>query len=476
MSAAAVTADAMWCAGSPVVGERPACAVAQGEGDGAAAAVCPALFVAAPASGQGKTTVTAALARLHTRLGRRVRVFKCGPDFLDPQIHAVASGAPVHNVDLGMCGEADIAWRLHAAARTADLILVEGVMGLYDGAPSGADIARRFGIPVMAVIDARAMAQTFGALAHGLAHYQPGLPFAGVLANHVGSARHADMLRASLPVGMRWLGAVMRDADAALPERHLGLLQAAEIVDLGARLDRLADHLQQTGAAVLPPAVAFPAVAAPTVPPLLAGKKIAIARDAAYGFIYPANLDTLRALGAELAFFSPLGGETLAADSAALWLPGGYPELHGVALAANARLWTDVRAHVVAGRPLLAECGGMMSLLDAVVDTAGVEHAFAGVLPGRALMQKRLAALGMQQLDLPQGSVSGHTFHYSSTETALAPWLRARRPDGGEGEAVYRLGPVIASYVHLWFPSNPAAIAALLGAGAAENPRRAQPT
>lgn len=298
---------------------------------GAGAVQCPALFVAAPASGQGKTTITAALARLHVRLGRRVRVFKCGPDFLDPQIHAVASGAPVHNVDLGMCGEADIAWRLHAAARESDLILVEGVMGLYDGAPSGADIARRFGIPVMAVIDARAMAQTFGAVAYGLAHYQPRLPFAGVLANHVGSARHADMLRESLPEGMRWFGAVMRDADAALPERHLGLLQAAEIEDLGARLDRLADHLQRTGAAELPPAVRFPAVAAPAIAPLLAGKRIAIARDAAYGFIYPANLDTLQALGAELALFSPLAGDGLPEACDAVWLPGGYPELHGEA-------------------------------------------------------------------------------------------------------------------------------------------------
>jgi cobyrinic acid a,c-diamide synthase len=152
---------------------------------------CPALFVAAPASGQGKTTVTAALARLHARQGRRVRVFKCGPDFLDPQIHAVASGAPVYNLDLGMCGEQDAAWRLHAAAQEADLILVEGVMGLFDGEPSGADIAQRFGIPVMAVIDARAMAQTFGAVAYGLAHYRAGLPFSGVLANQVGSARHA---------------------------------------------------------------------------------------------------------------------------------------------------------------------------------------------------------------------------------------------------------------------------------------------
>lgn len=426
------------------------------------AAACPALFVAAPASGQGKTTVTAALARLHVRRGRRVRVFKCGPDFLDPQIHEVASGVPVYNVDLGMCGEVDVAWRLHAAACAADLILVEGVMGLYDGVPSGADIARRFGIPVMAVIDARAMAQTFGAVAHGLAHYQPGLPFAGVLANHVGSTHHAAMLRAALPASMRWFGAVMRDADAALPERHLGLLQAAEIADLDERLNRLADHLLHTGAAELPPAVGFAAVPAPVIPPLLAGRRIAIARDAAHGFIYPANLDTLRALGARLAFFSPLAGETLPAGSDALWLPGGYPELHGAALAANTRFRADVRAHVAAGKPLLAECGGMMSLLEAVVDKAGVEHAFAGVLPGRAVMQQRLVALGLQQVDLPQGRVTGHTFHHSHTETPLEPWLRARRPDGGEGEAVYRSGAVVASYVHFWFPSNPVAVAALL--------------
>ncbi|ENO86646.1 cobyrinic acid a,c-diamide synthase [Thauera linaloolentis 47Lol = DSM 12138] len=390
-------------------------------------------------------------------------MFKCGPDFLDPQIHAVASGAPVHNVDLGMCGEADIAWRLHRAACEADLILVEGVMGLYDGAPSGADIARRFGIPVMAVIDARAMAQTFGAVAHGLAHYQPGIPFAGVLANRVGSTHHADLLREALPDGMRWFGAVMRDADAALPERHLGLMQAQEIDDLGARLERLADHLERTGAAGLPPAVDFPAAPAPAVPPLLAGKRIAIARDAAYGFIYPANIDTLRALGAEPVFFSPLAGEGLPAACDAAWLPGGYPELHGGTLAANTAFWAGLRAHVAAGRPLLAECGGWMSLLETIVDTAGTAHAFGGLLPGRALMQQRLAALGMQQVDFPQGRLTGHTFHYSKADTPLEPWLRAQRPDGGEGEAIYRVGAITASYVHFWFPSCPAAVAALLG-------------
>jgi len=424
------------------------------------AAHCPALFVAAPASGQGKTTVTAALARLHVRQGRRVRVFKCGPDFLDPQIHAVASGAPVYNLDLGMCGEADAAWRLHAAAREADLILVEGVMGLYDGQPSGADIARRFGLPVMAVIDARAMAQTFGAVAYGLAHYQPDLPFSGVLANHVGSARHADMLRAALPAGMRWYGALARDAQAGLPERHLGLLQAAEIGDLAARLDRLADGLAATGAADLPEPVAFAPAPPPGVPSLLAGRTIAIARDAAYGFIYPANLDTLHALGARLAFFSPLAGDSLPACDA-LWLPGGYPELHGAALAGNAAFCSGLRAHAAEGKPLLAECGGMMSLFDEIVDKSGQTHAFVGLLPGRAVMQPRLAALGMQVADLPEGRLSGHTFHYSKSETPLQSLARARTPDGREGEAIYRTGRLTASYVHFYFPSNPVAVAGL---------------
>lgn len=427
-------------------------------------ASCPALLVAAPASGQGKTTVVAALARLHARRGRRVRVFKCGPDFLDPQIHAIASGAEVGNIDLGMCGEADVAWRLHAAASEADLILVEGVMGLYDGEPSAAALARRFGLPVLAVIDARAMAQTFGAVAYGLAHYQPGLPFAGVFANRVGSARHAQMLQAALPPGMGWFGAMARDADAVLPERHLGLLPAAEIRDLEARLDRLADQVEASAVAELPPAVEFAATAAPRIEPLLAGRTVAIARDAAFGFIYPANIATLHALGARTRFFSPLAGERLPACDA-LWLPGGYPELHGAALAANAGLRADLHAHVAAGRPLLAECGGLMYLLEEIVDADGRAHAMAGVLSGRARMQPRLVALGMQTLALASGELRGHTFHYGAIESAQPVWRHAQRPDGGEGEALYRVGGLIASCVHFWFASNPRAVAAIFGGG-----------
>lgn len=422
---------------------------------------CPALLIAAPASGQGKTTVTAALARLHTRQGRRVTVFKCGPDFLDPQIHAFASGRPCQNLDLGMCGEADARWRLAQAAADSDLILIEGVMGLFDGQPSAADIAERFAIPVMALIDAGKMAQTFGAVAHGLASYRAGLPFAGVLANRVGSPRHAAMLKDSLPPGMGWFGALPK-SDDSLPERHLGLLQAAEIDDLGQRLDKLADALAASASIDLPAPVEFPEADAPAIPPLLAGRTVAIAHDAAYGFIYPANLDTLRRLGAKLAFFSPIAGDALPACDA-VWLPGGYPELHAPAIGGNARLWAQLRTHVEAGKPLLAECGGMMSLFDEVVDKTGVAHRFGGLLPGRSVMQKRLAALGTQFVDLPEGALSGHTFHYSKSESPLPPLARAHTADGREGEAIYRLNRLTASYVHIYFPSNPAAIAALLG-------------
>lgn len=421
---------------------------------------CPALLVAAPASGQGKTTVTAALARLHVRQGRRVTVFKCGPDFLDPQIHAIASGRPCQNLDLGMCGEADARWRLARAAANSDLILIEGVMGLFDGEPSAADITERFGIPVMAVIDAGAMAQTFGAVAHGLASYRPGLPFAGVLANRVAGPGHAELLRNSLAPGMGWFGALPKIADS-LPERHLGLLQAGEIDDLDERLERLADALAATAAVDLPQAVIFADAPAPAPVPQLAGKVIAIARDAAFAFLYPANLETLCQLGADLRFFSPLAGDPLPACDA-IWLPGGYPELHAAALAANSSLRGALQAHVASGRPLLAECGGMMSLFEEIVGQDGTRHRFAGLLPGRAVMQSRPTALGTQFAALPEGRVSGHTFHYSRSETPLAPLVRARTPEGRDGEAIYRRGRLTATYLHFYFPSNPGAIAALL--------------
>ena len=421
---------------------------------------CPALFVAAPASGQGKTTVVAALARLHTRLGRRVRVFKCGPDFLDPQIHAIASGAPCQNVDLWMCGADDIAWRLAEAARDADLIFVEGVMGLFDGTPSAAELATRLGIPILAVINGASMANSFGAIAYGLKHYRPGTPVNAAFANCVGSAYHAELLEKSLPADTAWYGHLPRDVDAAMPERHLGLLPAAEIEGLAQRIEHMADLLAATAAANLPPPVAFDDVPPPVLPPLLAGKTIAIAHDAAFCFLYPANLDCLERLGATLKYFSPLADAALP-ECDAVWLPGGYPELHGPALSANRSLWQSLAAHVDAGRPVLAECGGMMALFETLGDVEGNEHRLAGLLPGQVRMQKRLAGLGMQEVELPEGRLRGHAFHYSKTETMLEPIATSMRPDGRTGEAVYRRQRLTASYMHLYFPSNPEAVARL---------------
>jgi cobyrinic acid a,c-diamide synthase len=266
-------------------------------------AACPALLVSAPASGQGKTLVTAALARAHRAAGRRVRVFKCGPDFLDPMVLAVASDGPVCQLDLWMGGADDCAARLHEAACDADLILVEGVMGQFDGAPSAADLAARFGLPILAVIDASAMAGTFGALVHGLATFRQDIHLAAVLANRVGSARHADMLRDSLRDNIHWLGALPRDAELALPERHLGLVQADEIADLDTRLSAAADRLGDV-ARWLPPVVQFPAPVDERPARVLAGCRIAIARDEAFAFIYPANLALLEQLRASGVLFS----------------------------------------------------------------------------------------------------------------------------------------------------------------------------
>ena len=422
---------------------------------------CPAVLIAAPASGQGKTTVTAALARLHRNQGRNVRVFKCGPDFLDPMILERASGAPVYQLDMWMVGEQESRRLLWEAAAEADLILIEGVMGLFDGTPSSADLARHFGVPVLAVIDGTAMAQTFGALALGLARYQPDLPFAGVLANRVGTLRHAQLLEGSLTEGLRWYGALSRETGIELPSRHLGLVQASELNDLDVRLDAAAEALAGSCEVALPPSVEFAAPQLTAVGPWLDGVRIAVARDEAFAFTYGASLDLLRAMGAQLSFFSPIH-DTRLPDADSLYLPGGYPELHHVALAQNAPMLAAIRAHHADGKPLLAECGGMLYLLDSLTDVDGTRAELLGLLSGDAQMQKRLAALALQSVDLPEGNLRGHTYHHSLSSTALEPIARGHSPNGGRGaEAVFRQGRMTASYVHFYFPSNPRAIAAL---------------
>ncbi len=423
---------------------------------------CPALLIAAPASGQGKTTVTAALARHHVNQGRRVRVFKCGPDFLDPMILARACGAPVDSLDLWLVGEEECRRRLWQAAGEADLILIEGVMGLFDGTPSAADLARRFGVPVLAVIDGAAMAQTFAAIAHGLASYQSDLPFAGVLANRVGSARHGEILHDCLPAHLRWFGALPRDAAIELPSRHLGLVQAAELADLDARLDAAAAALAASGESSLPAAVEFAAPQPAVCSPLLQGVRIGVARDAAFAFVYPANLDLLRALGAELVFFSPLDDRQLPqVDS--LYLPGGYPELHLQQLAGNTAMRVAIRAHHAAGKPILAECGGMLYLLDGLTDLDGRRGELLGLLPGEAQMQPKLVTLAMQEIELDGERLRGHSYHHSKMDCALQPLTHGECPNYRRArEPLYRSGRLTASYIHFYLPSAPRAAAALL--------------
>ncbi len=423
---------------------------------------CTALLISAPASGQGKTTVTAAMAAFHRSQGRSVRVFKTGPDFIDPTILEVASGNPVYQLDLWMGGEADCRAMLYRGAGEADLILIEGVMGLFDGNPSSADLARQFGVPILAVIDASAMAQTFAAMACGLSQLDTELPFYGVIANRVGSVRHTQMLTERLPKSLRFCGALPSSAQISLPERHLGLLQAAELPDIEQRIAHAARLWEAQCDTSLPPAVEF---AAPSetmsVARELEGVKIAVARDAAFSFLYRANLDVLEALGAELCFFSPLDDSVLPeADS--LYLPGGYPELHLPRLAANTAMLAAIRAHHAGHKPILAECGGMLYALQTLTDAQGQSAHLLGLMDGNAVMQNQLCALALQSVSLQEGTLRGHTFHYSRVETSLMPVARGACPNGNTtSEAVYQKLRLTASYTHFYFPSDPMAAARL---------------
>ncbi|MDE2455195.1 MAG: cobyrinate a,c-diamide synthase, partial [Burkholderiales bacterium] len=344
----------------------------------------------------------------------------------------------------------------------------EGVMGLYDGEPSSADLARAFGLPVLVVLDAAAMAQTAGALVQGLRDYGP-VALAGVVANRIAGPGHGAMVARSLR-GIPLLGTLPAQAEA-LPERHLGLVLPAEVPGLERKLDALADSLSLDAAAWKTLARAQPeaddAAEAP-LPPLLRGRVVAVARDAAFAFLYPDNLACLQELGARLAWFSPLADEPVPEAADAVYLPGGYPELHAATLAGAGRWRASVRAAHARGLPLLAECGGMMALAERLDDGAGGVWPMAGLLAGTVRMQPRLAGLGPQSWLTPQGELRGHAFHHSVFETPLQPLARTRRhPLGSEAEAIYRAGSLTASYFHAWFRSCPAAVAAALGAGAA---------
>jgi cobyrinic acid a,c-diamide synthase len=421
---------------------------------------CAALVIAAPASGQGKTSVTAALAFHYRQQAKQVRVFKVGPDFLDPMILERASGHPVYQLDLWMVGEQQCRRLLSVAAKDADLILIEGVMGLFDGEPSTADLAARLGIPVLAVIDASAMAQTFAAIAHGLATFRQDVTVAGIVANRVGSDYHRTLLSDALPENLPYLATLYRQHPPIFPDRYLGLKQAAEIEDIEERLQQLADKLKLNPALTLPQTT-FDKVSQSELVKRLSGVRIAVARDDAFSFLYQANLDVLEQLGAELAFFSPLKDTTLPeADS--LYLPGGYPELHLQQLAENTAMANAIKRHFDANKPIVAECGGMLYLTERLTDKQGDHGEMVGILPARAELQPRLTALALQEVTLNQQTLRGHTYHHSTLHSELQPVASGNSPNEKQtSEAVYQLKRLSASYIHFYFPSNPQLVADL---------------
>jgi cobyrinic acid a,c-diamide synthase len=426
---------------------------------------CPALFVTAPASGQGKTTITSALARMLKRQGKVVRVFKTGPDFLDPQILAQASGEHVEQLDLWMAGENYCRYQFYQAAKEADLIIVEGAMGMFDGEPSSADLAATFNIPMAIVMDVKGMAQTAAAIAMGLANFRDDVQVAGLIANSCSTERHRQLIEDALPASLPLLATLERSELVALPERHLGLVQASEVRDeLEQRFEAGADWLVEAGLENILERFAnveFKFAELPIAEPYLKNKVVAIAKDDAFSFIYQANLLILKELGAEVKFFSPLH-DAVIPEADALWLPGGYPELHAQKLAENFSMLKSVKEFSAAQKPILAECGGFLYCLEDLTDLNDETHVMASILAGQGAMKGKRGCQGMQTAMFPEGEVRAHAHHRSRSfnlPEALSHGRRQRHP--APGEAIYRHNNLNASYLHLFFPSNPKAISCL---------------
>lgn len=428
------------------------------------------LVVAAPRSSSGKTTVTLALLRALSRRGVAVRGAKCGPDYIDPAFHEAATGFPSINLDSFAMPDGLLDTAASLAGAGADLVIAEGSMGLHDGivadegrTGANADIAARFGWPVLLVLDVSGSAQSAAAVALGCATYDPRIRIAGVVLNKVASPRHRRLVEVGLSrIGIPVLGVMMRDAGLVLPERHLGLVQAGETSDLMARLDRLGD----LGEAYLD-LDAIIAAAAGTIPagagtlPAPPGQRIAVARDAAFSFIYPHLIAGWRAAGAELVPFSPLADEAPARDCDTCWLPGGYPELHAGRLAAAKGFLDGLRAFAQV-KPVHGECGGYMVLGASLEDAEGTAHAMAGLLPVATSYKARRLHLGYRIATLTGNTLLGttgarlvgHEFHYAAelTETPRAEEALARVTDaeGVElGLAGHRRGRVSGSFFHL---------------------------
>lgn len=433
------------------------------------------LIIAAPASGSGKTLVTLGLLRHLRRAGVAVASAKVGPDYIDGAFHRAASGRPCFNLDTWAMRPETLRAIVARAGEGADLLVAEGVMGLYDGAPveegapdgSTADLAAATGWPVLLVVDARGMGASAAALVRGYAGFRQGVAVAGVLFNRVGGPGHGEVLRrACRPLGLPVLGALPRRAELELPGRHLGLVQAEEHGDLEALLDRAAawigDAADVEALLALARPAAFPggsdAVTLAALPPL--GQRIAVARDTAFAFAYPHLLDGWRAAGAEVLPFSPLADEAPDAGADAVFLPGGYPELHAGCLAAAGRFKAVLHRLAGVGAVIYGECGGYMVLGRGLEDADGQRHEMLGLLPLETSFAAPRMTLGYRQASLaadgPLGRVGagfrGHEFHFARQlgGEGASPLFVCRVARGRDlGPAGGRQGTVMGAFVHL---------------------------
>jgi cobyrinic acid a,c-diamide synthase len=427
------------------------------------------IVVAAAHSGAGKTTVTMGLLRAFVRRGVVVQPFKCGPDYIDPAFHAGAAGRPSYNLDTWAMASHTVADLVARHAASADLAIAEGVMGLFDGAAdpgqtargSTADLAALLGWPVVLVLDVAGQAETAAAVAAGCMRYRDDVSIAGVILNRVGSPRHAALITPALErIGLPILGTIGSDARFCLPERHLGLVQAGELPDIDRRLDFLADTIAASADLAAIRASARPCrlgagAGGPGPPP---GQRIALAEDRAFSFLYAHLAERWRAAGAEILAFSPLADQAPDPGADVVWLPGGYPELHGGTLASAHRFRDGLRTLAKRGVAIHGECGGYMVLGQGIEDASGERHAMTGLLGLETSFARRRMHLGYRRARLKAAcalgkvgtQVTGHEFHYASILASDdEPLVECRDASGAPvAEGGGRRGSVSGTFFH----------------------------
>lgn len=422
-------------------------------------------LVAAPSSGAGKTTLTLALLRALKKKGVRAVSAKSGPDYIDPKFHEAASGAPCLNLDAWAMTPQTLSALAAQHASGAELLVVEGAMGLFDGAANGvgsaADLAQSLNLPVVLVVDCAKQAQSVAALVHGFATFRSDVHILGVLLNRVGSARHEKMLRDALKEKeISVLGCLPRSEALILPERHLGLVQASEHADLDAFLEQAAalvekhvdvDALKECASEIAPKYSNAPLLPAPL------GQRIAIAQDAAFTFAYPHLLQFWQTQGAELSFFSPLSDEAPQKQADAIFLPGGYPELHAESLSKAHTFRAAMTKAADSGQLIYGECGGYMALGKALIDANGLAHEMLGLLPLETSFENPKRHLGYREITslgtLPWSDrLSAHEFHYASTvfEGEAKKLFSACDASGNKlSDMGLRVGSVAGSFAHV---------------------------